>query len=292
MDTQDIRCFRLVYEERSITRAAQQLFITPQGLSRTIQRLESELSVTLFERTKKGVVPTAGADYFYQESGELLLRMDDLRLGIRNRSAARPQVHVGFSCGVLQVIPPHALPEIHKALPDYDIQWMESENADILERLQRGHLEVALVVGDRFVLADQAHYHIYPLFTCSMNAIVYEGHPLYDRTAISIRDLEGQTLITLNERFYSCHALVQRCGDLGFVPHIALQTMESQLIYRFCAAGMGIGIDADIHHEVALPEGLRCIRIEDALPWTISMITGPQCPTQVSTVCCDVLTFG
>lgn len=292
MDTQDIRCFRLVYEERSITRAAQQLFITPQGLSRTIQRLESELSVTLFERSKKGVVPTAGADYLYQQSGDLLVRMDDLRIGVRRHGAARPQVHVGFSCGVLHVIPPHSLPEIHKALAAYDIQWSESENADILGELQRGHLDVALVVGDRFAIADREHCSVYPLFTCSMNAIVYAGHPLYERESISIRDLEGLPLITLNDRFYSYQALVQRCGDLGFVPNIALQTMESQLIYRFCAAGMGIGIDADIHREEALPDGLRCVRIEDALPWTISMIAGPRCPARVSTVCCNVLTFG
>lgn len=291
MDTQDIRCFRLVYEERSITKAAQQLFITPQGLSRTIQRLESELSVTLFKRTKKGVEPTPGADYFYQNSGDLLLRMDDLRLGIRSHSAVRPQVHVGFSCGVLHVIPPHILPEIHQALPDYDIQWIESENEEILEQLQRGHLEVALVVGDHVALASREHYAVYPLFTCSMNAIVYQGHPLYERGSISIRDLEGETLITLNDKFYSCHALVQRCADFGFVPTIALQTMESQLIYRFCVAGMGVGIDADIHQEETLPTGLRCICIEDALPWTVSMIAGPGCPTRVSTVCCNVLMF-
>ena len=50
MDTRDIRCFRLVYEERSINKAAHQIFITPQGLSRIIVKLENELQTQLFQR--------------------------------------------------------------------------------------------------------------------------------------------------------------------------------------------------------------------------------------------------
>ena len=49
MDTKDLRSFRLVYEERSINQAARHLFISPQGLSRVIQKLEEELHNKLFE---------------------------------------------------------------------------------------------------------------------------------------------------------------------------------------------------------------------------------------------------
>lgn len=54
MDTKDLRCFRQVYEDRSINQAAKQLFITPQGLSRIITKLEEELQARLFERTPMG----------------------------------------------------------------------------------------------------------------------------------------------------------------------------------------------------------------------------------------------
>ena len=57
MDTRDIRCFRLVYEERSINKAAHQIFITPQGLSRIIVKLENELQTQLFQRTANGQFP-------------------------------------------------------------------------------------------------------------------------------------------------------------------------------------------------------------------------------------------
>ena len=65
MDTKEIRSFRLVYEERSINKAAEQLFITPQGLSRIIHNLEEELQITLFERTK--------GEWFRQSAGIIFI---------------------------------------------------------------------------------------------------------------------------------------------------------------------------------------------------------------------------
>ena len=43
MDTKDLRAFLRVYEEKSVNKAAKQLFITPQGLSRVIHNLETDL---------------------------------------------------------------------------------------------------------------------------------------------------------------------------------------------------------------------------------------------------------
>ncbi len=56
MDTKDLRCFCRVYEERGINQAAKQLFISPQGLSRIIAKLEAELQVALFKRSARDCV--------------------------------------------------------------------------------------------------------------------------------------------------------------------------------------------------------------------------------------------
>lgn len=80
MGTKDLRSFRLVYEERSINQATRHLFISPQGLSRIIQKLEEELHSKLFERTPFGMVPTKSGDYFYEHSQEILYRLEDLKI--------------------------------------------------------------------------------------------------------------------------------------------------------------------------------------------------------------------
>ena len=49
----------VIAEKRSINRAADVLFVGQSALSRAVKELESSLGVTLFERSAKGMVPTA-----------------------------------------------------------------------------------------------------------------------------------------------------------------------------------------------------------------------------------------
>ena len=58
MELRQIQYFLCLYEEGSVTRAAQRLNIVQPALSMQISKLESELDVKLFERTKKGAIAT------------------------------------------------------------------------------------------------------------------------------------------------------------------------------------------------------------------------------------------
>lgn len=79
-------------------------------------------------------------------------------------------------------------------------------------------------------------------------------------------------MISLNEKYYCYHSLVQRCGDFGFAPDIVVKTMEGQLIYRFCKEKIGLGIVVDIHKDEIRRDGLCMISLEDSLPWKISVV--------------------
>ncbi len=87
-----------------------------------------------------------------------------------------------------------------------------------------------------------------------------------------MQDLQGEPLISLNEKFSCYHSLVERCRDFGFVPDIVVKTMEGQLIYRFCKERIGLGIVVDIHWDDIRTDGLRMISLSDSLPWKISVI--------------------
>ena len=65
MNMGDIEVFIAVYEEGSIARAANRLYISPQGLSKSIARIESGLGFLLFHRSAQGMVPTRYARLLY-----------------------------------------------------------------------------------------------------------------------------------------------------------------------------------------------------------------------------------
>ena len=268
MDTKEIRSFRLVYEERSINKAAKQLFITPQGLSRIIHKLEEELQITLFERTKGGMVPTECGDYFYTQSQELLYRLEDMKYNLQKKSSRQKKIKIGFACGVLNLVSLKKLNEIQNDVPGVSVQWEELENQEVAEQVKRGLLDIGFIIGS--VSGNEVESQV--VYEGKMNVLVYPGHPYYEKEKLSVEELKDQPLISLNQKYFSYHSFMQRCGDFGFVPNIIINTMESQLIYRFCHEKMGLGIDADIHKADELYQEIRRIELYDAIPWKVFMI--------------------
>ena len=268
MDTKDIRSFRLVYEERSINRAAKQLFITPQGLSRIIHKLEDELQIVLFERTKGGMVPTECGDCFYAQSQELLYQLEDMKYHLQKMNSRQRKIKIGFACGVLNLVSLKKLNAIQREMPDVSVQWEEMENQEVAEQVNRGLLDIGFIIGT--IPGNEVESCV--VYEGKMNVLVYPGHPFYKKERLSIEELKEQPLISLNQKYFSYHSFMQRCGDFGFVPNIVINTMESQLIYRFCNEKLGLGIDADIHKTDRLYSDIRRIELHDAIPWKVSMI--------------------
>ena len=268
MDTKDIRSFRLVYEERSINRAAKQLFITPQGLSRIIHKLEEELQIILFERTKGGMVPTECGDYFYAQSQELLYQLEDMKYHLQKMNSRQRKIKIGFACGVLNLVSLKKLNAIQKEMTDVMVQWEELENQEVAEQVNRGLLDIGFIIGA--VPGNEIESQV--VYEGKMNVLVYPGHPFYEKEKLSVEELKEQPLISLNQKYFSYHSFMQRCGDFGFVPNIIINTMESQLIYRFCNEKLGLGIDADIHKADRLYPDIRRVELQDAIPWKVYMI--------------------
>lgn len=268
MDTKDIRCFCRVYEERGINQAAKQLFITPQGLSRIIAKLETELQVTLFERSVRGLCPTASGSYLYENCREILNRLEDIEIGIRRIERMDKELQLGFSCGVLNVFPFHKLEQFKTENTDIQLQWEELENQGVIDKIFQRGIDVGFVIGS----IGRDGLYAREVYQSGMDALVYEGHPLYDREHLSVGDLRDEPLIMLNERFSCYHSFAERCKDFGFIPLIHIKTMESQLIYRFCREKMGIGIDTNIHkHDISM-DGIHRIKLQDAFSWRISIV--------------------
>ena len=267
MDTKDLRFFRQVYEERSINKASKLLFITPQGLSKIIHHLEEELGTCLFERSSNGMVPTESGIYLYENSTPLLEHFDEIMIGLRQIQDRDQKLKIGFSCGVLNIFPFRKLNEYQKKYGHIQIQWEEASNQEIIRRVRHGSMDIGFVVGQM----TDSELWFREIFRRKMNVIVYEGHPYYEMESLSVADLREEPLITLNESYYSYHSLLQRCRDFGFTPRIAAKTMESQIIYHFCRQKVGLGIDADIHQDKILLDGLRLTELRDSIPWKISM---------------------
>lgn len=264
MDTKDIRSFIECYETRSINKAAKSLYITPQGLGKIIDRLEQEIKLPLFERTARGLEPTEAGIFFYGKSQMLIDDINDIESGIESIRRNKNNLRIGYSCGLLRIRETEAMERFENNHPQMELSWEEGTNVSIKDKLISGKLDIAFVVG-RIPAKNMVEHEILSRGVC---AIVYKGHPFYEKASINVADLKGQQIITLNENYQLHSNLLHSCENEGFYPLIRIKTMEANMIYQFVAEKLGVGIDADIHGRDTLPRGIRLIPVEGFIPWT------------------------
>ena len=268
MDIKDIRSFMECYETRSINKAAKSLFISPQGLGKILDRLEHELQICLFERTKQGLVPTEAGIFFYEKSIKLLVDTQELEQGLEKIRRKNDVFNVGYSCGLIRLLSMKKLEELRDSFNNTQLILEEGSNPDIKNKIINGQLDIALVIGrvaaNGFVEKELA--------SKTMCAVVPRGHRLFDREIIKLTELKDEQLITLNEKYQSFYNLVNSCEREGFYPNIRVKTMEAAMIYEFVVEGLGIGIDVDIHSKNSISDNVKLIPIENGVPWIVYMV--------------------
>jgi LysR family transcriptional regulator, nitrogen assimilation regulatory protein len=75
MDSRQLRYFIAVYEQRNLSRAADQASVAQSALSHHISNLEAEFATPLFERKPRGMEPTAAGERLYEHARIILRAM-------------------------------------------------------------------------------------------------------------------------------------------------------------------------------------------------------------------------
>lgn len=118
MDIRQIEYFIEVCRCMSFTKAAENLYISQQGMSQSIKRLEGELGVKLFNRTSSSLELTQYAECFLPYAKELIRNYNMARgelISLQSINAG--QLRVGIAHGWSTSCPPSCLPNTAAATP-------------------------------------------------------------------------------------------------------------------------------------------------------------------------------
>ena len=265
MNTKILREFQIVYERRSIHKAAKELFITPQGLGKNIRQLESELKTELFERTKQGMVPTASARLLYQRSGEIIRQLARIDNEIQQLQHRQDTLRIGCAYGVFNMVSLQKILDFISAHPEINVMYSEYSNKTIRKKILEAELDYGIVVGRE----EDGCFRQRLIEACPVVALVYEGHPFYDMPRISFRQLEGERLLSMNEDFWIYHEVVRRCRECGFEPLITAKSMDGIMLQKLCVQKLGIAIVPAVVTEEMNMSHLRAVPLEEKIDWEI-----------------------
>jgi LysR family transcriptional regulator, nitrogen assimilation regulatory protein len=146
MEMRQMQYFAALFEEGSVTRAARRLHVVQPAISMQISKLEDELGQKLFERTPKGMVPTAAGRQAYALLVPLLRDFKSVRdelVGFGGKVAGH------ISIGVIASVSNNALSECLESFcakyPDVSLSVTGGYTVDFMQMLEMGKLDIAVI---------------------------------------------------------------------------------------------------------------------------------------------------
>ena len=119
MTIKDLECFYVTCQEHSITKAARHLYITPQGLSKTIKNLEFEFQTKLLNRTTSGITLTETGKYLYEHLPQILNSYYDIYKDIQKiNQRQNREIDLLSAYGILRLVTPECISAFKKEHPD------------------------------------------------------------------------------------------------------------------------------------------------------------------------------
>lgn len=185
MTNRHLEYFLKVYEERSIKKAADALFITPQGVSRTILELEHELEMMLFIRDGTSMIPTDQADFLH-EHAEKIVNEFYLIKGKKFLNK-RKKLSVLVSYDIFELLGVDFLFKFKETYPDVILSIINTSDKDAVGRINRLEADAAIITGP--VKAENLCINY--LFTRYYNVIVNKSNKLASKRSIDYEDLQN-----------------------------------------------------------------------------------------------------
>jgi LysR family hydrogen peroxide-inducible transcriptional activator len=181
---------------RHFATAAAKCFITQPTLSMQLQKLEAELGVQIFDRSKVPVVPTAEGVEIIQQARVILKEVEHLFEVTRERQG---EIVGELRLGILPTIAPYLLPLFLKSFletyPGVRLNVTELTTEILVDRLKKGLLDAGLVVTP----LNDAGIFEQPLFYEEFVVYVSPAEVVYKKRYVLAEDIDVRHLWLLEE---------------------------------------------------------------------------------------------
>lgn len=174
--------------------AARRMNVSQPSLSAQVSALETELGVTLFERTSTGALLTPKGEELIRRAKEILRDVEDFKSAARQETGALSGL---IRLGVLPTIGPYLLPaatrQLHARFPELRFSVREEPTSELELHLHEGWFDTVISTAD-----DLSSAVVLPLFEEPLWICVAPDDPLAQSSApVQLADMKGREMLSL-----------------------------------------------------------------------------------------------
>ena len=266
MEIQQLRYFLTICRLQSFSKAAEYCFISSQGISMAIRRLEEYLSCRLFERSSKGIALTEHARYLLPIASKIVELMDNCEEYFASGRETDQKLSVIFTRGIVNEFADAPIMEFRDKHPEIYLDLRHGHDLDCEDALDSFEAEIALTAGP----VDKTKYDAEFIHSSRYGIVVHMDDPFARRKTVSIQDLEGRPLTVMRERQKTLSVLNAAASAAGVRLNIQARVDDALLTYQYADLKQATGITtgALMTHFAGL--NLSFIPFDDpALSWNV-----------------------
>ncbi len=251
----------VLHHNLNVSKTAEHLYTSQPGISKQVRMLEDELGVQIFGRSGKSLTHvTPAGEQIIELAREVMAKTEAIK------SVAAEYTHPNQ--GNLTIATTHtqarySLPKVIQSFmqryPEVSLHMHQGSPVQISEAAAKGQAD--------FAIATEA-LHLYqnlvmlPCYHWNRSLLVKPGHPLTEKSKVSIEDLAAFPLVTYVHGFTGRSELDHAFSKANVTPKIVFTATDADVIKTYVRMGLGVGVLASMAYEaeqdtdlVAIPAG-------------------------------------
>jgi LysR family transcriptional regulator, hydrogen peroxide-inducible genes activator len=235
-----------VAEHQNFTKAAEKCFVTQPTLSMQIQKLEDQLDVQIFDRSKKPIELTEIGRKIVMQSKNIVNEADRI-----NDIVDQQKGFIGgeFKIGIIPTVMPTLLPMFLKTFikryPKIKLKIEELTTEEIIQRIKDGHLDAAIAATP----LKNEHIKERVLFYEPFVGYIPDNHRLASKEVLDVSDLDVNDLLLLEDGHCFRDGVLNLCNAKKTKDRdeFQLQSGSFEMLTKLANEGMGMTLLPYLH---------------------------------------------
>jgi LysR family hydrogen peroxide-inducible transcriptional activator len=235
-----------VAEHKNFTLAAEKCFVTQPTLSMQIQKIEEELGIQIFDRTKKPIQLTEIGHKIVNQSKNIVNEADRIQdIVDQQKGFIGGEFRLGIIPTVMPTLLPMFLNNFIKKYPKVKLIIEELNTNDIIEKLKNGHLDAAIAATP---LEEEKIKEIVLYFEPFV-AYIPENHSSFQKKEIEIADLNINEILLLQDGHCFRDGILNLCKNQNQNEknHFQIESGSFETLIKLADEGLGTTLLPYLH---------------------------------------------
>lgn len=239
MDIRQIQYFLSVVDTGSFSAAADEQYISQSSLSKIIISLEKELSVLLFDRSKRKVALTAAGETFLPHARKIYADYKAMAVGLEGYKSTADFFSIAAIPILTQYGITNSIAQFREKFPNIHFSLEEIDGVNILPALAEHRFDLAFTRHNNL---DRNHFACLEICKDKLLAVVSLKNKHASRSSISLKELSSENFIVFDKVTELHQLIMDECGKAGFEPTIFYSSHRKVSVFGLVGTNIGLAL--------------------------------------------------